>query len=92
MNDGEGRLTADAQLVTRHKRGSTPVLYAARTNENSEVIRVLLDAGADVNARTEGGQTPLMYAARGTWNPEVILVLLKAGRNSKPATNSVGRH
>ena len=54
-------------------------------DDNPESIKVLLDAGADINARTEAGETPLhgMHYGFGistfTNNPEVITVLLDAG-------------
>ena len=43
-----------------------------------ENIKVLLDAGADVDARDEFGRTVLMWAA-GNGTPENIKVLLDAG-------------
>ena len=52
-------------------------------NQN-EVVKVLLDAGADLEARTDFGETPLHVAVRlavirGT--PEVVKMLLDAGAN-----------
>ena len=49
----------------------------------SDDIKLLLDAGADVNARDRNGTTALMYAARGSKNlcamPWTIKVLAEAG-------------
>ena len=49
----------------------------------SDDIKLLLDAGADVNARDRNGTTALMYAARGSKNlcamPWTINVLAEAG-------------
>jgi ankyrin repeat protein len=42
--------------------GATPILLAAEVN-NTEVVKVLLDAGADPRITTEQGLTPLMMAA-----------------------------
>ena len=61
----------------------TPLMFAAEGNQNPEVIRVLLDAGADVNARVEDGMTPLMFAAEGNQNPEVIMTLLDNGADGE---------
>ncbi len=53
-------------------------------NRRSRVIKLLLDAGADVNARDKDGLTPLMWAALLNQNPEVIRILLDAGAVEKP--------
>ncbi len=58
-------------------------MFAAENNQNPEVIKVLLEAGADVNARTAADKTPLMFAAENNQNPEVIKVLLDAGADGK---------
>jgi ankyrin repeat protein len=44
--------------------GGTALLLAAEVN-NTEVVRVLLDAGADPNITTDQGMTPLIMASGG---------------------------
>jgi ankyrin repeat protein len=44
--------------------GATPILLAAEVN-NTEVVKALLDAGADPRITTEQGMTPLIMAAGG---------------------------
>ena len=44
--------------------GATPVLLAAEVN-NTEAVKVLLDAGADPRISTEQGMTPLIMASGG---------------------------
>jgi ankyrin repeat protein len=44
--------------------GATALLLAAEVN-NTEVVRVLLDAGADPNITTDQGMTPLIMASGG---------------------------
>jgi ankyrin repeat protein len=44
--------------------GATPILLAAEVN-NTEVVKALLDAGADPHITTEQGMTPLIMAAGG---------------------------
>ncbi len=56
-----------------------PLHLAASSNENPNVIKVLLDAGVDVNTRSRSRNTPLHWAVAGNKNPNVIKVLLDAG-------------
>ncbi|MCL2153952.1 MAG: ankyrin repeat domain-containing protein, partial [Oscillospiraceae bacterium] len=68
----------------------TPLMIAAEKNTNPEVIRILIEGGADVNAtfsytifgfKTEYierlGYTPWMLAVRYNPNPEVLRVLIE---------------
>ena len=54
-------------------------MFAAQGNPLAEVIRALVEAGAEVNARADDGRTPLMFAAQGTPSAEVIQALVEAG-------------
>ncbi len=53
-----------------------PLIIAAENNTNPEVIKTLIEAGADVNAY---GGAALRNAVRSITNPEVIKVLIEAG-------------
>ena len=55
-----------------------------------DVVKVLLNAGADPNARDKIGNTALMYAAIGNKNPKAIKALLDAGADPK-LTNKNGK-
>ena len=55
------------------------LMKAAGHNENPEVCKVLIEAGANVNTRTKDGSTALMMAAEFNENPEVCKVLIEAG-------------
>ncbi len=48
-------------------------------NTNPEVIRALLDAGANIEALDDDGRTPLLWAAAETMNPEILQLLLARG-------------
>lgn len=65
----------------------TPLHRAAANNGNPEVIRTLVQLGADVNARDKDGWTPLHVAAGLSEKPEVVLVLLKLGADPKARTS-----
>ena len=58
--------------------GRTPLHHAANHNSNPRILRLLLEAGADVNAKTDLGSVPL-HAAAGNPNPDIALTLLRAG-------------
>lgn len=75
---------ADVNEVIVAPFGSTtPLMIAAAENANLEIIKILLEAGANVNATGEVlqsvGNTALILAAQFTRNPEVIITLLEAG-------------
>ena len=59
---------------------TTLLMLASAISDNPEVIKMLLNAGVDVNARA-GGYTALMFAAYNNTNPKIIKILLNAGAN-----------
>ena len=59
----------------------TPLHLAAGFNEDPEVIRVLVEAGGDVEALTSARRTPLHWAARHNRNPAVVRALLEHEAN-----------
>jgi ankyrin repeat protein len=60
---------------------ATPLMFAASSNSNPEVITALVSAGGNISAKDSERFTPLMYAAQGNSNPEVITALVNAGAN-----------
>ena len=56
---------------------SGPLLAQAALNNDINIVRKLITAGADVNATDQGGLSPLYYAANEK-NPEIIKLLLTA--------------
>lgn len=60
-------------------------------DNRAQIVKLLLDKGADPNARTLNGTTPLMDASRWAWSePNVISALKSAGADVN-ATDWCGR-
>lgn len=55
-----------------------------------EAVRVLLDAGADVNVRNFCGRTPLYYAGLHGGHEAIIKLLFQRGAKPPTDTQSVG--
>ena len=74
-------------LLNARSKGNrqTALHWAAGHNDNPEITRALVVAGANVNARDSYGQTPLEHAEsvyRMRWKdnrPEIIDILKRAG-------------
>jgi hypothetical protein len=63
VSEVESTLQTEPDLVKcRGLRGFTPLHTAADKNQ-TEVIRFLIEHGAEINARTDAGDTPLHWAA-----------------------------
>ncbi len=70
-------------IEQRDGDGLTPLHEAvAMCSRNADVVKVLLDAGTNIEARTENEQTPLHMAETS----DVVKVLLDAGANAKVHT------
>jgi ankyrin repeat protein len=69
-------------LLSRHPRlattvdgrGDYPILHAAR-NGDTEIVRLLIDYGADVNAANDRGHT-VLYCAGGHGHLDTVKLLL----------------
>ncbi len=81
-------IAADVDVNVSDPRGWTPLHSAARYNSNTEILALLLDAGATVNAKDRAGDTPLHWAAAENINAKIITTLLEAGAD----VNAVDRY
>jgi len=78
---------ASEDVNARAKDGSTP-LYIALLFANPEVVRLLLDHGADVNARLDDFSSPLHRACSSVNAAlEVVRLLLERGADVKAKDN-----
>ena len=68
-----------ANFNARDNNKMTALMYAARNN-NAEVVKAIIDGGAEELA-DKRGWTPLFWAARYTNYPEVIGILLDAAHD-----------
>ena len=78
-------IRAGANVNDDRLDGMTPLMLVATYNPNSDVMRVLIEKGADVNAVFNDasvfhdGMTPLMMAARYNSNPDILQILMDSG-------------
>jgi ankyrin repeat protein len=71
---------ADIEAVSRNRMTVRP-LHSAVAGRDPESVRVLLDAGADVNAPSHAGFTPLLDAAQNG-DREIVEMLLADGADA----------
>ena len=52
----------EANVNAKNDTGTTPLMIAAGNNPNPEVLKALLEAGADAKAKNNEGKTAFDYA------------------------------
>lgn len=78
-------LAAKALVNVRDYELWTPLHFAAYSQRDSalEIVRVLIDAGADLSARTNNGRTALHLAASNSDGAEIVEYLIECGANKE---------
>lgn len=71
--------SAATEKITWLDFGMITQLFAFYDRQSFKAVKILLDAGADVNARDIWEQTPLMYAVGFNLYPQTVALLLSAG-------------
>ncbi len=74
----------------RSPNGLTPLHLAAMYSDKPEVIRILIEKGANLHACDSVGRTPLHLAAGDNQNPEITKTLLENG--AKPNARAASGH
>jgi hypothetical protein len=65
LNDVNALIAAGAEIDAREDTGQyTPLMFAAQNDDNIEVVKALVEAGADVNLTNRKGETPLSLRRR----------------------------
>jgi len=71
-------LNANSELVyIKDKDGDTPLHFAAMVG-HTDIAKLLIDSGADVNKINKDGDSPLHYAA-GDGHTAVVNLLIESG-------------
>jgi len=68
-------------IAATHRKADKRSRFVSEGMEPVDLVRRLIEAGADPNARTSGGLTPLMYAAAHDNSP-VIGLLIQRGADA----------
>ena len=82
-------------MFNKNAEGRTPLHYAAMC-QDANIIKMMIDAGADVDVLDENNCTPLHYASQRHDNAEAIILLMEADdyglidpRGTPPPVDSV---
>ncbi|CAG5129537.1 unnamed protein product, partial [Candidula unifasciata] len=68
-----------ASVNDTSKHGETPLMFAAKKENNMKIVQILLENGTSVNDTNEYGETPLMLAAKKEESMSVLQLLLDHG-------------
>lgn len=72
-------LQEGANVNETNEEGMTPLMEAAKSNQNVHILFALLNAGAKIEAMDKKGRSALAWAAGNNSSPMVISALIEAG-------------
>jgi uncharacterized protein len=80
LQDVEAWLQTGVDLNQRDTGGMTALMWAAAFNDDPNIIKALVAAGADINASDNSlGMSVLDWSAASTHNPEIIKTIVSLG-------------
>ncbi len=82
-------LSFDININKKFAHGITALSFAVLGDANIDIIKVLLNNGADINTQVFNGFTPLISASDGN-NIEIVKLLLEYGADINKQTGSKG--
>lgn len=86
LGEIEVAIKSGANINYKDIYGET-VLMEAAGSANSDIISILLEAGANIDYITDGGFTPLMIASQYSENLKNLEILLHSGADAKLRTD-----
>ncbi|CAK7272636.1 hypothetical protein SEPCBS119000_005230 [Sporothrix epigloea] len=88
------RYRANPNVIVRSRQGQT-ALFPACFRGHNQIVRLLLDHGADVRIRDREGRTPLLYLAsekdKVKWTMDTLRLLLGHGHANPEVRDNIGR-
>jgi len=81
-------LTGQSSVHTVTNTGDTCLTLACRYGAHVDVVKILIDAGADVHVVNNAGDTPLMLACHYIDNVEVVQKLIDSGADAHAPNNN----
>ena len=81
-SDIRAAINAGCNVNGRNREGLTSLMLTVKYNPDPQIIRILLEAGAEVDAKDKGAWSARMYAvSHDTPDSEVIKTLVEGGAN-----------
>lgn len=76
------------EINAQTDKGKSALMYACENQQDTSVLKMLIDNGADVDMKDSDGKTVLMYAVENYTRQDEVYFLITAGANYDDADNS----